>query len=86
MIPLRRSDLTGGGGNSGQQGRISGPSPEFLALGAEIPAWSENYAKEAKKTLEKVDRHQSKFNARFPRRDTASRNKLFATNKWIGPN
>jgi hypothetical protein len=64
MIPIRRSDLTGG---------------------AEILAWSENYAKEAK-TLEKVDRHKSNFNARFPRRDTTSRNKLFATNKRIGPN
>jgi hypothetical protein len=85
MIPLRRSGLTGGGGNSGQQGGISGPSPEFPALWEEISAWSENYAKEAK-TLEKVDRHQSKFNARFPRLDTTSRNKLFAMNKRIGPN
>jgi hypothetical protein len=85
MIPLRHSGLTGGGENSGQQGGIFGPSPEFLALGAEISAWPENYAKEAK-TLEKVDRHQSKFNARFPRLDTTSRNRLFATNKRIGPN
>jgi hypothetical protein len=84
MIPLRRSGLTGGGGNSDQQGGISGPSPKFLPLGVEIPAWSENYAKEAK-TLEKIDRHQSKFNARFPRQDTTSRYKLFEMNKRIGP-
>jgi hypothetical protein len=85
MIPLRHSGLTGGGGNSGQQGGISGTSPKFPALWAEILALLENYAKEAK-TLEKVDQHQSKFNARFPRQDTTSRNKLFITNKQIGPN
>jgi hypothetical protein len=85
MITLGCSGLTEGGGNSGQQGGISSPSPEFPALGAEILAWSENYAKEAK-SLEKVDRHQSKFNAGFPRKDTTSRYKLFATNKQIGPN
>jgi hypothetical protein len=48
MIALGRSGLTEGGRNSGHQGGISGPSPEFLALGAKISAWSENYAKEAK--------------------------------------
>jgi hypothetical protein len=48
MVPLGRSGLTGGGRNSGQQGGIFGPSSEFPALGAEILAWSENYAKEAK--------------------------------------
>jgi hypothetical protein len=48
MIPLGRSGLTGGGRNSSQKGGISSPSPEFLALGAEILAWLENYEIEAK--------------------------------------
>jgi hypothetical protein len=51
----------------------------------EIPAWLEDYEIEAK-ISEKVDWHQSKFNARFPRQDTTSRYKLFATKKRIGPN
>jgi hypothetical protein len=58
---------------------------EFPALGAEIPALLGDYEIEAK-ISEKVDWHQSKFNARFPRQDTTSRYKLIAMKKWIGPN
>jgi hypothetical protein len=37
-------------------------------------------------SLEKVDQHQSKYNARFPKQDTTSRNMLFSKEKHIGPN
>jgi hypothetical protein len=37
------------------------------------------------KSLEKVDRHKSKFNARFPRQYTTSRNMLLSMEKQIGP-
>jgi hypothetical protein len=47
MIPLGRSSLIGGP-EILAKGRNFWPTPEFPALGAEIPAWLEEYEIEAK--------------------------------------